>query len=145
MISLRPHSSHVPVRQRGFRSSRVTGGGPASDPPHRAAPGPETAARTEVGPLAALAVDLDRTILRAGRRLAPAAATAFRAAQRLGLRTILVSGREHRRLKELARGLDGLDGLVAENGGVVEAPLGSSPRIFGRQATAAARRRLQQL
>jgi hydroxymethylpyrimidine pyrophosphatase-like HAD family hydrolase len=91
----------------------------------------------------ALGVDLDRTILREGRRIAPAAHTALREAHRMGLRTILVSGRLRPRLVELARELEDFDALVAENGAVVQSPMGASARIFGRRTASNVLRRLE--
>jgi len=56
---------------------------------------------------------------------------------------VLVSGREYRVLRRMARDLPGLDALVAENGAVVEAPVGARRRVFGRAIAARAARRLR--
>ena len=61
----------------------------------------------------------------------------------MGLRTLLVSGRRHAELVVFARRLGGLDGIVAENGAVVEAPLGSPPTVVGRSEMARLVRRLR--
>jgi len=77
-------------------------------------------------------VDYDGTLVARGRRPTAGARAAIAEARAIGLRVILASGRIHAQLAEIARGLGGVDGLVAENGAVVEAPLGSGPRL--RQA-----------
>ena len=91
---------------------------------------------------AAFASDLDRTLIRPGRFPSPTARSALREARGIGLRVLLVSGRERTELEPYVRALGSLDGVVAENGAVVEAPLGSPPVVTGRRVAAAVRRRL---
>ncbi|HTP54575.1 MAG TPA: HAD hydrolase family protein [Thermoplasmata archaeon] len=93
-------------------------------------------------PLAAFASDLDRTLVRPGGGVTRAARAALREARALGLAALLVSGREHAELRRFARRLGPVEGIVAENGAVVEAPLGSAPVLVGRSIAAAVRRRL---
>jgi hydroxymethylpyrimidine pyrophosphatase-like HAD family hydrolase len=93
-------------------------------------------------PLAAFATDLDRTLLRPGGRPTAAARRALRVARSMGLRTVLVSGREYPVLRRMARDFGTWDALVAEDGAVVEAPYGSPPRAVGRRTAAELRRRL---
>jgi|HubBroStandDraft_1064217.scaffolds.fasta_scaffold00528_25 hydroxymethylpyrimidine pyrophosphatase-like HAD family hydrolase len=95
-----------------------------------------------VSPLAAFASDLDRTLVNVGDRPSGDARAALREAQALGLGTLLVSGRRYPDLMPYVRALRYVDGLVAENGAIVEAPLGSVPRVFGRAVGAAVRVRL---
>jgi hydroxymethylpyrimidine pyrophosphatase-like HAD family hydrolase len=52
----------------------------------------------------------------------------------MGLRTLLVSGREYSMLAPYARRFGALDALVAENGAVVEAPIGAPPEFLGGPA-----------
>jgi hydroxymethylpyrimidine pyrophosphatase-like HAD family hydrolase len=92
---------------------------------------------------AVFATDLDRTLLRPGGAPTRAARTAIRAARALGLRTLLVSGRPHGELVRFADAFGGFDGLVAENGAVVEAPIGSRPLIAGARTAARVRRGLE--
>lgn len=63
----------------------------------------------------------------------------------MGLRTILVSGRDHRSLRQFASTLGPVDAMVAENGAVVEAPLGGKTRAIGRAIALQIRRRLDPL
>lgn len=93
--------------------------------------------------IAAFATDLDRTLLRPGGSPSPVGRTALREAQAMGLRTLLVSGRAYSELGRLARDFGAVDGIVAENGAVVEAPLGSPPTVVGGRSMARARRRLK--
>lgn len=116
------------ARPRRFRRSSRPGG---------------AAARTEA--LQALIVDLDRTLAHPGRRLGATASASVQEAGALGLAVILVSGREQRVLRSFARLLPGLHALVAENGAVVESPLGRPPRLFGRAVAHRARRRLAEI
>lgn len=67
---------------------------------------------------------------------------ALRAVRAMGLRTLLVSGREYDELRRKANGFGRWDALVAEDGAVVEAPMGSPPRVVGRRTAAEIRRRL---
>ena len=61
----------------------------------------------------------------------------------MGLRTLLVSGREYSQLSRFAAEFGDLDGIVAENGAVIEAPLGTSPRVVGRRGVVSVRRSLE--
>lgn len=97
---------------------------------------------TRVPPLVAFATDLDRTLLRPGGGPTVAAQRAIRTARRWGLRTILVSGREYAELRRLGREFGPWDALVAEDGAVVEAPVGTPARVVGRRTAAEMRRRL---
>jgi hydroxymethylpyrimidine pyrophosphatase-like HAD family hydrolase len=106
----------------------------ATRPPRRGAHG--------APPLVALIVDLDRTLIGPTLRPTIAARAALRRAQQLGLRTLLVSGREYPELRRMARGYPHLDGIVAENGAVVETPLGSPPLVFGLETSLRVRSRL---
>jgi hydroxymethylpyrimidine pyrophosphatase-like HAD family hydrolase len=63
----------------------------------------------------------------------------------MGLRTLLVSGREYAKLQPYARRFGSLDALVAENGAVIEAPIGASPTILGRAGAKAITRRLREV
>jgi hydroxymethylpyrimidine pyrophosphatase-like HAD family hydrolase len=92
--------------------------------------------------LSAFATDLDRTIVKVGDRPSLRARTALRRAQELGLQTLLISGRRYPDLLPYVRELRHLDGVVAENGAIVEAPLGSAPRVFGRDVGATIRARV---
>lgn len=88
--------------------------------------------------LAAFAVDLDRTLLPPGEPLARSASTLLGTVQKMGLKVVLVSGREYDRLAAFARKLRAVDALVAENGAVIEAPLGGAvTRVAGRSAARA--------
>jgi phosphoglycolate phosphatase len=100
---------------------------------------------SRVPPLSAFASDLDRTLVRVGDRPSPRARAALRRAQELGLRTVLVSGRRAPDLLPYVRGLRYLDAVVAENGAIVEAPLGSSPRVYGRRVASRVRDRVAKL
>lgn len=94
------------------------------------------------GPLLAFVSDLDRTLLRPGTSVFGPARRVLASARALGLRTLIVSGRETDDLRSLVRRLGPVDALVAENGAVVEAPVGSRPAVFGRRTAAQVRRRL---
>jgi hydroxymethylpyrimidine pyrophosphatase-like HAD family hydrolase len=61
----------------------------------------------------------------------------------MGLTALLVSGRPYEELVRLAHEIGEWDGLVAEDGAVVEAPLGHRPLIRGRSTAATVRRRLR--
>ncbi len=87
-------------------------------------------------------MDLDRTLLAPGEELRPIALESLRFARELGLRVILASGRGYGRLMPWARALVHVDAVVAENGAVVESPLGGRRIVHGRRAAAGARRRL---
>jgi phosphoglycolate phosphatase len=95
-------------------------------------------------PLAAFVTDLDRTLLPPGGRPTRSGRHALAVARSLGLKTVLVSGREYGKLGALARGFGGWDALVAEDGAVVEAPFGRAPVVQGGSRSAAVRRRLAQ-
>ncbi len=112
-----------------YRLHRLRGGG------RRTAPGPGDR-------LAGFASDLDRTLIRPNGGVTPTGRSALRAACALGLKTLLVSGRELRELRPFVRSLRFLDGVVAENGAIVEAPLGSTTAVRGRAVARAVRRRL---
>ena len=77
-----------------------------------------------------------------GSRPSSEARAALREAKDLGLRTLVVSGRRYPELVPYVRGLRYVDGIVAENGAIVEAPMGSAPRVFGRRIGGAVRARL---
>jgi hydroxymethylpyrimidine pyrophosphatase-like HAD family hydrolase len=81
--------------------------------------------------LAAFASDLDRTLLAKGRPLSKGSRTALREARALGLATLLVSGRRYDWLRDFVRPWNAWDALVAEDGAVIEAPVGSAPRVLG--------------
>jgi len=61
----------------------------------------------------------------------------------MGLTVILVSGRTHAALAPFVEALGEIDGVVGENGAVVEAPRGRRPVRFGAGTAAAVRRRLR--
>jgi hydroxymethylpyrimidine pyrophosphatase-like HAD family hydrolase len=92
--------------------------------------------------IAAFATDLDRTLLRPGGRPTWTGRTALREARAMGLRTLLVSGRKYPQLVRFALEFEDLDGIVAENGGVVEAPLGSPPTVVAHRAAVNLHRQL---
>lgn len=94
-------------------------------------------------PLTAFATDLDRTLLRPGGAPTRTAREALRTARGIGLKTLLVSGRPHSQLVAFARAYREFDGMVAENGAVVEAPVGSVPTVVGRGGAGRLRRRLE--
>jgi hydroxymethylpyrimidine pyrophosphatase-like HAD family hydrolase len=116
------------------------------DPPGRSSPprpSTPTSAEGTGGRIVALATDLDRTLLTPGGSPTATARRALRAARSMGVATLLVSGRRHSELREFARAFGALDGLVAEDGAVIEAPLGSPPRILGRRLGTEVRRRTE--
>lgn len=101
--------------------------------------------RTRSGPrpsLMALAVDIDRTLLPPGRISLGPASKVLTTAHQMGLKVVLVSGREYPWLAALAAKLPFVDALVAENGAVVEAPVGGRVRVVGRATGSRVRRRL---
>jgi haloacid dehalogenase-like hydrolase len=104
---------------------------------------PESLQRRAGRRIVALACDLDRTLLRPRGGPTAAGRTALREAREMGLLTLLVSGREYSELVSYARRFGALDALVAENGAVVEAPIGASPTIVGRSVAETIRRRLR--
>lgn len=91
---------------------------------------------------AAFASDLDRTLVRTGGPVTDAARTALGDARRLGLRTVIVSGREYDKLVPFAHALGSVDAIVAENGAVVEAPLGRRPTVVAGSFARVVRQRL---
>jgi hydroxymethylpyrimidine pyrophosphatase-like HAD family hydrolase len=93
-------------------------------------------------PLVALAVDVDRTLMPMGRDPRRSATEALATARSFGLKVIVASGRQHPWLASLAARLRVVDAIVAENGAVVEAPIGARPRIQGRLTSTRVRRRL---
>jgi hydroxymethylpyrimidine pyrophosphatase-like HAD family hydrolase len=93
-------------------------------------------------PLVAFAVDLDRTLLPTDGSGIPAASRVLKAVRQMGLRTVLVSGRELSVLSAFAHRLQYVDALVAENGAVVESPFGGQPLVVGRDTGARVRHRL---
>jgi hydroxymethylpyrimidine pyrophosphatase-like HAD family hydrolase len=94
--------------------------------------------------ISVFATDLDRTLIRPGSPATVTGKTALREARAMGLRTLLVSGREYGELQGFARAFGELDGLVAENGAVVEVPLGATPTVVGVRAARSFRRRLEE-
>ncbi|MGA8604845.1 MAG: HAD hydrolase family protein [Thermoplasmata archaeon] len=92
--------------------------------------------------LVAVAVDLDRTLLPPDGTAVRAASRVLSHVQRMGLQVVLVSGREHSVLSTFADRLGHVDGLVAENGAVVEVPLGGRVRVIGRSTGVRVRQRL---
>jgi hydroxymethylpyrimidine pyrophosphatase-like HAD family hydrolase len=86
--------------------------------------------------------DLDRTLLRSGGGPTASARAAVRGIHSLGLPALLVSGRTYSDLRRLAPGFGAWDGLVAEDGAVVEAPVGRPPAVSGRRVASAVRARL---
>jgi hydroxymethylpyrimidine pyrophosphatase-like HAD family hydrolase len=101
------------------------------------------AARGPIVPSAALAVDLDRTLVRPGHRPSSIASSALREARAMGLQVILVSGRMHAALAPFVEALGEIDAIVGENGGVIEAPRGRRPTVLGGDVPAQVRRRLR--
>jgi len=93
-------------------------------------------------PIVAFAVDLDRTLLRPGSRSLSRAARVLTEVRGLGLKVVLASGRDYAQLSAIARRLRVLDALVAENGAVVEAPIGRPERVVGWRAGSRVRRRI---
>jgi hydroxymethylpyrimidine pyrophosphatase-like HAD family hydrolase len=81
--------------------------------------------------VAALAVDLDRTLVYPGHRPPQIAVRALGEARAMGLKVILVSGRPHVALEPFLAVLGTVDAVVAENGAVVEAPRGRRPSVVG--------------
>jgi hypothetical protein len=94
------------------------------------------------GPLVAFAVDLDRTLLPPHSASARPASELLSTVRKMGLKVVLVSGREYARLASFAEELRAVDALVAENGAVVEAPIGSAVKVVGRRTGDQVRRRL---
>jgi phosphoglycolate phosphatase len=92
--------------------------------------------------LVAFAVDLDRTLLPPGQPLPRSASALLATVQEMGLKVVLVSGREYDRLATFARKLRAVDALVAENGAVIEVPLGGKVTTVGSKSGARVRRRL---
>ncbi|MHB8351575.1 MAG: HAD family hydrolase [Thermoplasmata archaeon] len=88
----------------------------------------------------ALAVDLDRTLLPPSGKLPSSASSILQEARAMGLRVILASGREYDRLMPWAHALRHVDAVVAENGAVIESPIGAPRTILGRRASTMARR-----
>jgi hydroxymethylpyrimidine pyrophosphatase-like HAD family hydrolase len=94
------------------------------------------------GELAALAVDLDRTLISPEGKGLKSASQVLKDCQRMGLKVILASGREYNVLSAFADELRYVDAVVAENGAVIEAPAGSRVTVIGRATAARVRRRL---
>jgi hydroxymethylpyrimidine pyrophosphatase-like HAD family hydrolase len=92
--------------------------------------------------LVAVAIDLDRTLLPPDGTAVRGASIVLSRVQRMGLRVVLVSGREHSVLGSFSGRLKHVDALVAENGAVVEAPLGGRVRVVGRSTGVQVRQRL---
>ena len=90
----------------------------------------------------AFATDLDRTILSEGGGPTATGRDAVRSARRLGLKVLLVSGRRLEELRGYALALGRFDGIVAENGAVIEAPRDTQPVVVDRRVGAAVRRAL---
>ncbi|MGD0249361.1 MAG: HAD family hydrolase [Thermoplasmata archaeon] len=96
-------------------------------------------------PVVALGVDLDRTLIRPGGTSFAAASNVLATVHRLGLKVILASGREYVQLAAIARQLQHVDALVAENGAVIEAPIRAPVRVVGRASGTRVRERLAAL
>jgi predicted mannosyl-3-phosphoglycerate phosphatase (HAD superfamily) len=62
--------------------------------------------------------------------------------RKMGLKVVLVSGRAYAQLGSFAEELRAVDALVAENGAVIEAPVGGAVRVIGRKTGEEVRRRL---
>jgi hydroxymethylpyrimidine pyrophosphatase-like HAD family hydrolase len=105
--------------------------------------GSRTRGAPQDGSLYALAVDLDRTLKAPWRTISPTARTALLFARAMGLKVVLASGRECAVLRAFAHDLGSVDALVAEDGAVVESPIGSTPRIHDRRLAAEVRQRLE--
>jgi hydroxymethylpyrimidine pyrophosphatase-like HAD family hydrolase len=93
----------------------------------------------------ALTVDFDRTLVGTRPRPTRTAREALAEAKAMGLKTLLVSGRTYPLLRRFARAFPTLDGIVAENGAVVEAPFGRRPVVVGGRVAAQVRERLAPL
>ncbi len=93
--------------------------------------------------LSAFVTDYDRTLVPAGRLPGPRARRALHLAHRLGLATVIASGREYPVLRRLVGSLPELDAIVAENGAVVEAPIGARPWTPPAPTVREIRRRLR--
>lgn len=61
----------------------------------------------------------------------------------MGFRVLLVSGRPYSTLGVMAQKFGTLDGIVAENGAIVEAPLGTAPTVTGRRVARSVRARIR--
>jgi hydroxymethylpyrimidine pyrophosphatase-like HAD family hydrolase len=61
----------------------------------------------------------------------------------MGLQVLLVSGRTHSSLLPFVQALGEVDGVVAENGAVVEAPRGHRPIVLGGRTATQVRLRLR--
>ncbi|MCI4366550.1 MAG: HAD hydrolase family protein, partial [Thermoplasmata archaeon] len=66
-----------------------------------------------------------------------------RVARAMGLKLILVSGRVHSALAPFVRALGEFDGVVGENGAVIEVPVGRPPLVLGARIAGQVRRRLR--
>jgi hydroxymethylpyrimidine pyrophosphatase-like HAD family hydrolase len=93
-------------------------------------------------PFATVVTDLDRTLLGPSGRATARARRALREIRALGFRALLVSGRTYADLTRYAPEFGEWDGLVAEDGAVVEAPIGQPPAVTGRRVAGVVRRRL---
>lgn len=111
-------------------------------PPPRP-PAPHAGRSPASGRIGIFATDLDRTLLAAGGSPTEAGREALRTVQGLGLRALLVSGRRLDELRRYARAFGRFDGLVGENGAVVEVPVGAPPVVLGRRVAGAVHRRLE--
>lgn len=100
--------------------------------------------RDPATPLVAFAVDLDRTLRAPGSSAVGPPTKVLDRVRRLGLKVVLVSGREHAMLAAFAQKIRSIDAIVAENGAVIEAPVGGDVRVIGRATAARVRRRLAQ-
>lgn len=96
----------------------------------------------EEPPVVALVTDLDRTLASAEGVVSAEGRATLARARALGLRTIVASGRTHQALTRLVGGFAELDAIVAENGAIVEAPRGTSPRVYGSEGMTRLRDRL---
>jgi hydroxymethylpyrimidine pyrophosphatase-like HAD family hydrolase len=79
----------------------------------------------------ALAVDLDRTLMPSRGGSFASASRTLSEVRAMGLRVILVSGREYPTLASIARRIGMVDAVVAENGALVDSPFRGNPKPFG--------------
>jgi len=94
------------------------------------------------GSLVAFAVDLDRTLLPPGGTSVRSASELLATVRKMGLKVVLVSGRAYAQLTSFAEELRVVDALVAENGAVIESPIGGAVKLVGRRTGGQVRRRL---
>jgi hydroxymethylpyrimidine pyrophosphatase-like HAD family hydrolase len=114
-------------------------GRPERAEPHRTLAG---SVRRPRPPFATVVTDLDRTLMGPGGRATAGARRALREIRAMGFRALLVSGRTYADLHRYAPQFGTWDGLVAEDGAVVEAPMGRTPFVRGRTTAAVVHRRV---